>query len=502
MRVASILCTDIPNIKQQIARAIPVCDIIELRLDYLTEISISAIAELRQAITLPVIFTLRKKSQGGYCELPEQQRLFTLQQLAMLLPEYIDLEFDVPTEFADILRNDYPGIQLICSYHDFNHTPDDLSEIFEKIYHPSYALFKIATFANNICDTLRLLIFVQNISHKHRVIGIAMGEFGQASRILAPVVGSEFTYGSIDDSISSAPGQLTLAELTHVYRLPALNRNTAIYALLGCPVSQSSGHLFHNHMFAQLAKNAVYVKLYIPPEYLARAVSLLKQLPFAGFSVTIPHKETMVKFVDVLSDDAQKIGALNTIRSKNEQYYAFNTDGIAAADVLANHLDLLNKSILILGAGGSAKAIAYSLIQRGAVVTLCNRTLERAQLFQQMHGDGNSIDFTALFSLQQLPYDVIINTLPADAYVEQCINWQIPQSTNRQTIAMDIVLKPLLTPFLHVAKAAGYQCISGDALFLNQALRQLQIWFDLSEQQRCDIQSTAKRSTVIIQSIE
>ena len=115
------------------------------------------------------------------------------------------------------------------------------------------------------------------------------------------------------------------------------------------------------------------------------------------------------------------------------------------------------------------------LLEKGAQVTLCNRTFERAQEFTQRFG-GNAIDFSALFACSEFPYDIIINTLPANAYMQRCANWQIPAT--KHGVAMDIVLKPLLTPFIQSAQTAGWRCITGDALFTAQGIRQLKIWFD------------------------
>lgn len=478
MRVASILCSDLTTARQQITKALLYCDLIELRLDFLSTLNIPAIKELRSEMQRPVIFTLRKKSQGGHCELAEQERLANIQQLAMLLPDYIDLEFDVPLDFVQQLRVDYPGIKLIRSYHDFSATPVNLDDLFNAIYDPLFDVIKLATFANNLCDSLRLLIFISQASQKHKLAAMAMGEYGQVTRILAPMLGSILTYGSVEENGRAAPGQLTLQELTDIYRVQNLNRDTQIYALLGYPVVQSPGHLFHNKVFQQLQKNAVYVKLKLAPENLAEAMTLLRQLPFAGFSVTIPHKETIVNYVDELSKEANIIQTTNTIKRVGEKYHGFNTDGVAGADVLAKKIALSGTQVLILGAGGSAKALAYALQERGAGVTLCNRTLTRAQAFIGQYG-GRAIDFTALFAMSSLPYAVIINTLPADAFSEQCADWQLPSVTHDNAIAMDIVLKPLITPFLQKAESAGYHCISGDALFLGQALCQLQIWFDV-----------------------
>ena len=380
-------------------------------------------------MTLPVIFTVRRASQGGQSALPETQRLQLLHQLAELSPEYIDIEYDTANDWLSEFRSQHPHIQLIGSYHNFSTTPDDLTAEFSPMLlnHP-FDILKIATFARNICDTLRLLIFLQAASRKHRMIGLAMGEYGQISRILAPIVGSLFTYGCLSADTASAPGQLTLAELTDIYRVHLLNADTAIYALLGDPVEQSPGHRFHNREFALRHKNAVYVKCRVNAEVLAQAMSLFRQLPFSGFSVTIPHKETVVQFVDELHEEAAVIRIVNTIRREHHCYLGFNTDASGAASVLEEIVALKNQRILILGAGGSGKAIAYVLLARGAKVTLCNRTLLRAVAFTQQFG-GTAIDFAALFTAEKFPYDIVINTLPVNAFMQQCADWRIPPLT-------------------------------------------------------------------------
>ncbi|HVV67851.1 MAG TPA: type I 3-dehydroquinate dehydratase [Gammaproteobacteria bacterium] len=485
MRVASIIAEDLSSAQKQIKIAAPVADIIELRLDYWQTLNLQEVAQLRHEVTVPIIFTLRKPSQGGHFKGSEEERLSLINQLATLSPEYLDLEFDVDLDWALTLHAQYPSIQLIRSYHDFKETPEDLEPLFERVYHPAFSLYKMAVYANNICDTLRFLIFLRTKAQKHRVIGMAMGEYGQVSRILAPVVGSEFSYGSIDTENTAAPGQLTLEELTTIYRVQTLNRDTAIYALLGDPVVHSRGHIFHNAAFPRLEQNAVYVKLRVDAAVLHQAMQLLRQLPFAGFSITMPHKETIVPFVDRLADDAKAIGIINTIKRQGNLYYAFNTDSRAGAVLLHAKLGRLHgQNILILGAGGSAKAIAFALLSEGAQVTLCNRTLQRAQDFNREHG-GDCLSFAALFTLTEFPFTAVINTLPGAAYAEQCENWVIPKPQNSQLhVAMDIVYsfskdlnQASITPFLEMADHAGWECISGDKFFNEQALQQLQIWF-------------------------
>jgi 3-dehydroquinate dehydratase/shikimate dehydrogenase len=479
MRVASILCKEISIAKMQIQAALPVCDVVELRLDYLEKIDISDVKTLHDASSVPVIFTLRTRSQGGQCNLPESARLRLITQLAALHPDYLDLEYDTSDEYILAFKKNFPTIQLIGSYHDFEKTPDDLEGLFLRLHKPYFDIFKMATTAHSLCDTLRLLIFLKKISQHHRVIGMAMGEQGQVSRIVAPIVGSLMTYGCVDADAIAAPGQLTLQEMTDTYHVQSLDQQTIICALLGDPVSQSAGHVFHNQRFLEKRINAVYVKLKIPPELLSEVILLMKQLPFKNFSVTIPHKETVMLYLDKIEAEAKAMGAVNTIAVREGQYAGFNTDGMASVDVLSKKMALHHKKILILGAGGSARAIAYALMRQGAETTLCNRTLSRAQaVVKAQGGHGHAIDFSQLYLLETFPYTVILNTLPQEAFAEQCRDWVMPRAGDAEKIAMDIVLKPQDTLFLERAARAGYLCIAGDALYQAQALRQLKIWFD------------------------
>lgn len=478
MRIASITAKNLATARQQIAQTAAYADVLELRLDYWSELDLEEVKKLRQELSLPVMFTLRKKDQGGYCKLSEFQRLDLIEQLAALSPDYIDLEHDAPVEFALSLKEKFPGVQLIRSYHDFTQTPDDLAELLHELHHPVFSYYKIAVYARNILDTLRLLFFVQSNSQQYPLIGIAMGEYGEASRILAPVVGSSFTYGSISDDEAAAPGQLTLAELTNLYRVHLLNRDTSIYALLGDPVGSSRGPLLHNATFSKLQKNAVYIRLRISPADLAAAIKYLRQLAFRGFSITMPLKEMICPLIDRIDAADEIIGAINTISVEEGEWIGCNTDGKGAIAAIAQHIEIINKTLIILGAGGSAKAIAHEAVNQGAKVIILNRTAEKAQhLAQLLKCRGGGFDQIDIFLANG--YDAMINTLPP------AINSRIedfplkPQHFLSHAMVMDIVYNQGDTAFLQLAKAAGSQIVDGNEMFVQQAKLQQQRWFSL-----------------------
>ena len=387
-------------------------DRIELRLDFAKNLNLHKLAQLRRALSIPVIFTLRKSSQGGYYQLDETTRLLEIEALCKLQPDYFDLEYDIPLEFIRRLHDLFPQIKLICSYHNFQETPQNLAEILQKMQDPSFDFYKIATHAQSSLDALRMLKFVLDHTVNYQLTGLCMGEEGQSTRILGPVVGNAMHYACLSDQSNTAPGQLTLDELINIYHIKKLNRQTQIYALLGDPVSHSVGHILHNKAIALLDKNAVYIKLRVT-ENLDAVLAYCRSIHFAGLSITMPLKEMIVPFLDDIDSASQKIKAINTItfNAQTSQMCGLNTDGKAVVNLLKQKIALDNQIVIIFGAGGAARAIAYELIQAGVRIHIFNRTLERAlKLSHELGCEGHSFDDLA--QLKLIPYSVIINTLP------------------------------------------------------------------------------------------
>lgn len=479
MLIAAINSTNLTDAQQQIQQAINLADGIELRLDYWHELNLSEIKQLRVTFSIPMIFTLRKKSQGGLYQLDENTRLQTILKLCELKPDYLDVEDEVPVEFLRILFEKFPAIKLIYSHHNFTETPTDLNAVLQKMINPYAHIYKIAAQANCALDMLRMLELIKINHGKYKIAGMSMGEFGAATRIIAPIVGNELTYASLSTHQTTAPGQLTLQELNDIYHYRQLNQDTYIYALLGDPVDKSVGHLWHNKAFQMLNKNAVYFKIRVLPQEVQQVLQLCKQFPFYGFSITMPLKELIFSAVDNIDPDAKNIGAVNSIALEKNNYYGFNTDGVAAIDALMVHLPYINqKKIIILGAGGAARSLIYIAKQRGADVIILNRTLDKAkQLAQEFNCKADALD--QLKKIKEQGYDAIINTLPYSAQEKDVQLFNVDNFI-AGTVAMDIVYNPAETPFLKIAKQAGCNCIFGKEMFNRQALLQEKRWFNLT----------------------
>jgi 3-dehydroquinate dehydratase / shikimate dehydrogenase len=430
-------------------------DVFEFRLDYLSQMDLLGIKKLQEMAQKPVLFTLRKLEQGGVYSGDENARLQAIEQLITLAPEYLDIEHDVPLGFCRKLKEVSPGTKLICSYHNFVNTPSDLSGLLNSLLNPVFDVYKIITTAESILDTLRVLHFVKQNSDQYQLISHAMAEVGVVSRILGKIFGNYFTYATVDPE-NIAPGLLALEELTSIYHYQHLNAKTKIYGLIGDPIKQSIGHLYHNAEFIAHQQNAVYVKFHVKTEELADFFAEIKDLPIEGISVTMPHKQTVLKFCDSVTQAVQAIGAANTLIKQKAGYLAANTDGDAVVSLLPN--ELKNKKVIVLGAGGAAMSIIYALKQAGADVLVYNRTFNAA------------LKTLPLNEVKHADYDILINTIPAKYYQQDVrfIKDKIVFDANYQATPTELILDALLK---------GCICIEGQAMFYAQAKLQRQLWF-------------------------
>jgi 3-dehydroquinate dehydratase/shikimate dehydrogenase len=358
---------------------------------------------------------------------------------------YIDVDWKTPT---------LPSGDVIVSYHNFEETPN-LEAILKilQMNHPKAHLYKIATMARSTLDSLRMLEFLQ----RHPgIIGLCMGDLGSLTRICAPIFRVPLMYAPLTEEDKNAPGQLLVDQLCAIYQFRALNPETKIYGLIGDPVFRSIGHLFHNDAFRTSQKNAVYLKMVVKSGELAEFFALAKKLPFAGLSVTAPLKEAVIPYVDVLDPEAKAIGAVNTLTFKDGKIYGANTDGDAAVDVLG---DIKNKTVVVLGAGGSSRAIGYAAHKRGGKIVIVNRTSSKAEALACDLGCGWS---------EKIPtYDILVNATTSSMPISA-------ENIQEGKRAMDIALYE--TEFLKTAREKNSRCLDGFPMYFQQADAQQAIW--------------------------
>jgi 3-dehydroquinate dehydratase/shikimate dehydrogenase len=436
-------------------------DGLELRLDHWRSVTPSVVKGLLASSPRPVLLTLRKISQGGKFPGSEEEREQLILKLLELHPPYFDLEGDMRPEFLRAALQNHPRTRFILSHHDFDKTPLDLDAIYRPLARYSPFCCKIAAHARSANDALRMLLFVRR--HPHLAM-ICMGERGAFGRILGKVAGNAIDYAILKGHASTADGQLFAEDLIEIYRYPLLNRTTAVYGLIGNPIEASPGHLYHNDVFQKRHLNAIYVKMVVDPPELPDFMKQIQAFGFKGLSVTIPLKEKIVPFVDGMDEKTRQIGAVNTLRFAGGRVIATNTDGAGALDALEAHGKVRGKKVVLLGAGGAARAIAFEARSRGAHLLILNRTLSRAQeLAAAIHADAGG--------LSDIPpdADILINCSPNPMPIDM---HAIPP----RALVMDISLQE--TPFLVAAKNKGCLIIPGEAMYRNQAAAQTHFWLD------------------------
>jgi shikimate dehydrogenase len=255
-----------------------------------------------------------------------------------------------------------------------------------------------------------------------------------------------------------------------------INGSTETFGIVGNPVRHSLSPVMHNAAFAALGMNCVYVPLLTSD--LRKGVDGLKALGFRGVSVTIPHKEEIVRYVEVLDPVAARIGAVNTLvigkreHAADRTVYGYNTDWLGANRALGEQIELAGSRVLLVGAGGSARAIGYGLLEAGAEIVLANRTVSKGQEL----ADRLGCDFCPLDRIEAISADVLVNTTsvgmtPGDDGTPVAQNL-LP----RFSVVMDIVYAPLATRLLQEAASSGCKVVDGLSMLLYQGVAQFELW--------------------------
>ncbi|MED4453411.1 shikimate dehydrogenase [Metabacillus fastidiosus] len=254
-----------------------------------------------------------------------------------------------------------------------------------------------------------------------------------------------------------------------------------LYGVIGCPIAHSMSPAIHNDAFKNLKIDAHYGAFHVEPENLKAAIEGIKALGIKGFNVTIPHKIDIIPFLDEVHKTAEIIGAVNTVVNDNGKLIGYNTDGNGYVESLKSNLtkSLTANRFLIIGAGGAARAIYYTLASEGCTqIDLCNRTVEKAEkLVNDCPFEHESRFITIRQAEQELEeYDVIINTTASGLHPnvnEQPISLKMAKEGS---IISDIIYNPIETALLKEAKERGLIVHNGVGMFVYQAALAFKLW--------------------------
>ena len=447
---------------------------VEFRLDYLPK-PLLALPKLKQFLSdrseVTAIATCRRVATGGKFKGTIAAEMEVLEKAAGSGFHLVDVELQTAEALKkgqlDKLRAH--GAALIISYHDFAATKD-LDGIFERIQPFQPEFVKVVSTAKSLSDNVTMMKFLERTRDLANVIGIVMGDQGIISRVLGLRAGSVFTFAAATVGEETGPGQIAARTLEETYRIDQLDAATKVYGVAGNPIKHSLSPLMMNTAFRRETVNGVFLGL--QTSKMNDLLTLVREVPINGLAVTMPLKEEIIKHLERTDPLSEKVGACNTVvRSAEGKLYGFNTDVAAVVRPLERRLPLKDAKILVMGAGGAARAAVFGLKDKGAEVFVMNRTPETAQKLARQAK-------AKTFKREQLAktnFDVIINATPAGmpGVKPQCL--LEPKELNARLV-FDLVYNPLETPLIRMAREKNIPVVTGVEMFVHQGARQFEIW--------------------------
>src|SRR5713101_8431422 len=445
---------------------------LEFRLDYLSRPAL-ALPKIKRFIEyhphVVAVATCRRVASGGKFRGSVASQLDLLAKASSAGCQLLDVELQTATKCKpQQLQKLRSRAALILSFHDFRATRK-LEETLQKMLAYPADFYKIVTTATTLSDNVVMMKFLEKQSDKHSLIGLCMGEQGIISRVLGVRAGSVFTFAALSPDEKTAPGQVTAQELRSTYRIEQVDAATRVYGVAGDPVTHSLSPAIMNAALRRENVNGVYVALHA--KTLKDLLACVRDIPIHGLSITMPYKETILKHLDNTDSHTTKIGACNTVvRAQDGKLYGFNTDTAGVVRPLEQRMTLEQARILVLGAGGAARAAVFGLRERGAEVYILNRSIGPAQKLAR-RARARSIKRA---DLKKLAFDVIINATP----VGMGNTRESPLNENEiQTrYVFDMIYDPPETRLMKLARARGAEVIPGIEMFVHQAARQFEIW--------------------------
>jgi 3-dehydroquinate dehydratase/shikimate dehydrogenase len=445
---------------------------VEFRLDYLSKPALG-LPKIRQFTEyypqIVAIATCRRALNGGKFRGSVASQLDILSKAATAGCQLIDIELQSAVKCKrDQLEKLRSRAAVILSYHDFRHTKK-LEDVLSGMVALPADFYKIVTTATTLYDNVVMTKFLEKHSDQHSIIGLCMGEQGIISRLLGVRAGSVFTFAAVSEDEKTAPGQITAQSLRSTYRIEQVDAATRVYGVAGDPVAHSLSPAIMNAALRRENVNGVYLPLHA--KTLKDLLACIRDIPIHGISVTMPYKQSIIEHLDNTDSHTAKIGACNTVvRAQDGKLYGFNTDTAGVVRPLEKRITLEQAKILVIGAGGAARAAVFGLKERGAEVFVMNRSAEAAQKLARQA----KARVMKRADLKKHTFDVIINATPVG--MGNTRESPLQENEIQARYVFDMVYNPAETRLLRMARERGVQVISGIEMFVHQAARQFEIW--------------------------
>ena len=460
---------DAASMHRQLARALRETGTVELRLDWLAgdwEIArfLKKLAARPPQATL--IATCRRGEAGGRYRGTIAKQLVHLAEAIRAGCAWYDLEVETirrcPAELIDALLGD--GCQL-RSAHFFRRMPRDLKRVYRDLAAGGPDAIKIAAQCGSFAEARRLLDFA---GERKNLVAIPMGEVALPARILALRTNSGFAYAPVENA--TAPGQTSLEDMKTVYHAHRIDRRTEVYGVIGDPIAHSLSPAMQNAGFAARRMNSVYLPFLVRnlPDFLAS----IDALGVRGFSVTLPHKERIMRHLADCDPLAARIGAVNTVVVRAAgKLYGYNTDYVGVLRTLERRIPLAGSRVLIVGAGGAARAVGFALAEAGSSVCVCARRRAKAEAFAR-DVNGEAI---ARSRLRREFFDAIVNATPVGMH-PRVGESPLEAAELNCRLVFDTIYRPRVTRLMKLAQRRGIETVSGVEMFVAQGTAQWEIW--------------------------
>jgi len=455
---------------RQVRAALRETPTVELRLDWLRNDAerrrlLGLVARQKFGSGVRLLATCRRVSAGGRFKSGIKREMYWLAQAREAGCGWCDIEVETLRKLPGKTVSGY-GVpsKVLLSVHDFKSTRALRGEM-KEVDRGEVAAVKIAAMANTIADSVRILELARSSTN---CVAVPMGEIGLPARILALREGSALAYAPVGEA--TAPGQVSLREMMHLYRAHELTRQTRVFGVIGDPVGHSLSPLLHNTGFIARDVDAVYLPFLV--HRLKDFLDAVERLGIRGFSVTLPHKETILKYLKECDPLAAEIGAVNTVVVRGDgSLYGSNTDYVGVLGALEAKMRLRGSRVLVFGAGGAARSAAFALARNGAHVAICARRELMGKKLARAVGGA----FLGRRALRSEKFEAIINATPVGMFPHSKISPLSAQELNCR-IVMDLIYRPLDTELLKIARKKGISTVSGAEMFLAQGFAQWELW--------------------------
>ncbi len=443
----------------------------EFRLDYL-ENPYRGVEAIREFLTaypeVTILATCRRHQNRGHFNGSIEEQIRILDAAIDSGAKAIDIEIESADNIAGNLDRLRGRAWVLLSYHNYDGTPA-MEAVLRRMQRVSADAIKIVTTAHKPSDNLRALSLAK-ANPRSSLIVLAMGEIGFATRVLSPAYGGLYTYAAPNSGDGTASGQVTARLLRTLYRIGKFTKSAKVYGVVADPVRHSISPAVHNRAFQSRRMDAVYLPFLVKPAQLKDFFTLADGMPVTGFSVTIPHKQKILRYLESVDPLARRVGAVNTVWKKRGRWYGTNTDTEAVTAPLAKRIKLSKSQVLVAGNGGAARAAAFALAEAGAKVAIVGRNPDRVRvLARACDGEGLTRE-----EAEARHFDALVHATPLGMHPhpDACFfEKNVPAD-----VVLDMVYNPHETALLHRAGAEGKTVIHGVEMFIEQAVRQFELW--------------------------